>query len=74
MIHMALQGIVALAAFSQLLRMNGQINTAEYYENLNRNFITYWMSDASNSRVRFALYMMYHIEIQQTIRPKHGSH
>ena len=73
MIHMALQGIVALAAFSQLLRMNGQINTAEYYENLNRNFITYWMGNAS--RVRFALYMMYHIEmIQQTIRPKHGSH
>ena len=74
---MALQGIVALAAFSHLLRMNGQTNTAEYYEDLNKNFTAYWMDNASP--VRFALYMIAftwctHAMIQQAIRPRHGSH
>ena len=44
--HMVLQGIVALASFSYLLRKDGQANAAEYYEELNKGFIDYWMKNA----------------------------
>ena len=44
--HMVPQGIVALAAFSFLLRKDGQTSAAEYYEGLNKGFIDYWMKNA----------------------------
>ena len=44
--HMVPQGIVALGAFSYLLRRDGQTSAAEYYEGLNKGFIDYWMKNA----------------------------
>ena len=35
-----------MAAFSFLLRKDGQTSAAEYYEGLNKGFIDYWMKKA----------------------------
>ena len=41
------QGIVALGAYSFLLRRDGKTEAAEYYEKLNEGFVEYWMKNAS---------------------------
>ena len=41
------QGIVALGAFSYLLRKNGTAEAADYYDKLNEGFVDYWMKNAS---------------------------
>ena len=61
--HMVLQGIVALASFTYLLRKDGQTNAAEYYEELNKGFIDYWMKNALVKDLHYTVHGMFCIEV-----------
>ena len=38
---------MALGAYSQLLRLKGDSSSADHYDDVNRQFIQYWMTNGS---------------------------
>ena len=42
-----IQGIVGLAAYAYLLRVHGQTAEADHYDSLNKDFVQFWLKNAS---------------------------
>ena len=49
MVHIYIQGMVALGALSYMLRLDGQNSTADRYDKANKGFIQYWLQNATVS-------------------------